>query len=216
MGLCGSCWRDVHFLAGPVCDLCGVSVPSARGATTRIICESCNHAPPPWDQGRAAVGYEGVGRRIVVGLKARDRLDSVPTLARWMTGAGAAILNEEMIVVPVPIHWRRRLDRRYNQSSELARAVAARAGLTYDPGLLTRTRATALQKGKTREERFRNVSGAIKVPKARHADVRGKQILLIDDVLTTGATLGASTEALQAQGAARICILVLARVELPA
>lgn len=214
MGLCGSCWREVHFLAGPVCDLCGVAVPSARGATTRIICESCTHAPPPWDQGRAAIGYDGVGRKIVTGLKSRDRLDSVPTLARWMTGAGAAILSDDMIVVPVPIHWKRRLERRFNQSAELARAVAARAELPYEPDFLARPNATAIQRGKSREQRHRNVANAIEVPKAQRSAVAGRHILLIDDVMTTGATLGAATEALRGSGAARVSVLVLARVEL--
>ena len=214
MGLCGSCWREVHFLAGPVCDLCGVVVPTARGATERILCERCTAAPPGWHQGRAAVAYEGVGQRVVMGLKNRDRLDALPALARWMTGAGAAILRDDMIIVPVPIPWRRRLARRYNQAAELGRAVSQRTELPFAPELLRTTGPRPLQKGKNAAQRIANVQGAFAVPPMARASVEGKSILLIDDVMTTGATLGAATEVLTQAGASQVCVLVLARVVL--
>lgn len=214
IGLCGACWGEVHFLAGPVCDFCGVIVPSARGATTQIICDSCLRNPPGWDRGRAAVGYEGVGRRVVLGLKNRDRLDSLPALARWMTGAGAAILQDDMIIAPIPIHWKRRLSRRYNQAAELGRAVSRRTGMAFAPDLLVKTRPTEPQQGKSWAERQANVEDAYVVPAEQMARAEGAHVLLIDDVMTTGATLGAATEALREAGAAQVSTLVLSRVVL--
>ena len=214
MGLCGSCWREVHFFAGDVCDLCGVPVPGAE-SDARIICESCSHYPPPWDKGRAAVEYDGVGRRIVLALKHGDRLDMTATLARWMTGAAGAVADPDMLVVPVPLHWQRLVLRRFNQSAELARAVARRIGATYAPEALQRVRPTPIQQGMNRAERQQNVADAIAVSAKHRAGIAGRDILLIDDVLTTGATLSAASAALRDAGATRIHVLTLARVARP-
>ena len=214
-GLCGACWREVHFLGKPVCDTCGQTVPSARGTEGLVRCEGCSADPPGWDRGRAAVAYEGVGRRIVLGLKHGDRLDAVPTLARWMTGAGAEIIASDMLAVPVPLHWRRRVARRYNQAAELARAVARRAGIDHEPGALRRVRATPPQKGLSRAERRANLREAIVADPVLGRAAAGRSVLLIDDVMTTGATLGAATEALRDAGATRVSVLVLARVAIP-
>lgn len=215
MGLCGSCWREVHFFAGDVCDLCGVPVPGADAGTARIICETCSHYPPSWDKGRAAVEYDGVGRRIVLSLKHGDRLDMTGTLARWMTGAAGAVADPEMLVVPVPLHWQRLVLRRFNQSAELARQVARRIGATYLPDALLRVRPTKVQQGMNRRERQENVANAIGVAARHRAAIAGQGVLLIDDVLTTGATLSAATCALRDAGATRVNVLTLARVARP-
>ena len=211
MGLCGNCWRETHFLAGCVCDLCGMSVPSAEGFQGRVLCESCTSDPPGWDRGRAAVVYEGVGQRVVLGLKHGDRLDCAPTLARWMTGAGARIIEEDMLLLPIPLHWRRQLGRRYNQAAVLARAVAARGGLECRTDLLLRPEPTLPQTG-TREDRQGNLRGKITLADGAARTVSGRHVLLIDDVMTTGATLAAATEAVRAGGADKVSVLVLARV----
>lgn len=215
MGLCQSCWRDVHFLSGHVCDYCGVSIASGEGGADRLVCQDCTDRPPAWDRGRAAMLYSGAGRRIVMALKHGDRLDMTRTLSRWMTGAGADITREDMLVVPVPLHWRRFVARRYNQAAELARHVAWRMEAEMIPDLLCRRRHSAPQKGLTLEERFANQSEIIDVSERRSAKVCGRDVLLIDDVMTSGATLGAASEALRQAGAARIHVLVLARVAKP-
>lgn len=212
MGLCGSCWREVQFLAGSVCDLCGDPVPTADGQEDRVLCEGCTADPPGWDRGRAAVAYEGVGRRVVLSLKHGDRLDLTATLARWMVGAGAAIIEPDMLIVPVPLHWRRLMARRYNQSAELARAVAHRTRNPICTDLLVRPRATSPQQGLSRTERRDNQRGAIIVNPRRAERAKETSVLLIDDVMTSGATLAAATEALRVSGAQDIHVLTLARV----
>ena len=212
MGLCHACWRDVHFLSGHVCDSCGGPIAAADPNAARHTCQDCTDRPPAWDRGRAALLYSGAGRRIVLSLKHGDRLDMTRTLSRWMTGAGADIILDDMLVVPVPLHWRRFVSRRYNQAAELARHVSWRMETEMCPDLLLRRRATKPQKGLTLEDRFANQSGVLELNARHSARVRGRDVLLIDDVLTSGATLSAASEVLREAGATRIHVLVLARV----
>ena len=212
MGLCGDCWRQVHFFAGPVCDLCGVPVPTADKTTERTVCNGCDQAPPGWDQGRSAVAYEGVGRQVVMAFKHADRLDMAMPLARWMTGAGAAILTPDQLVVPVPIHWSKLIRRRYNQAAVLAQHVAKRTGATFCPDLLQRTRATPELKGKTRTERQDLQRASMRVNPRKHRSLKGRDILLVDDVMTSGATLATATEVLRGEAVNQISVLTLARV----
>ena len=210
-GLCGTCWRETFFFSGKVCDYCGVTVPTAEGHDGRVICDSCSHAPPAWDRGRAAVAYEGVGRRLALSLKHGDRLDTVAPLARWMRHAGEAFLGDDVILVPVPLHWRRLLERTYNQSAELARAIHRQTNTQFVPEMLRRVRNTPRQFG-PRQGRFATVSEAF-TPHPRHvSDVDGRRVLLVDDVLTSGATLSACADILKASGAQEVNVLVLARV----
>lgn len=214
MGLCGACWRETHFLAGTVCDLCGITVHNAQDFAGRILCETCTSDPPGWDRGRAAVAYEGVGRRVVLGLKHGDRLDCVPTLARWLSGASARIIDHDMLVLPIPLHWQRQLARRYNQAAVLANAFARRSGMQCRTDVLVRPRRTLPQSG-SRADRQKNLLGKIEVREASAPVLRQRHVLLIDDVMTTGATLGAATEAVREAGASRVSVLVLARVGKP-
>ena len=157
--------------------------------------------------------YAGGGRRMVMALKRHDRLDIAPALAAWMLKSAGPVISDVDLIAPVPLHAARLLRRKFNQSAELARHIAGAAAMTYTPDLLTRIRKTESQKGKDRAARFENMRAAI-IPTPRHRLlIKGKRILLIDDVLTTGATLSASTEACFSAGAANVNILVLARVE---
>ena len=209
-GLCPACWRDTHFIAGTVCRTCGVPLVGEAGAED--VCESCQRHPPAWDRGAAAVIYAGAGRRVVLALKHGDRLDTVRPLAAWMAAAGRELLAEADMIAPVPLHWRRLLKRRYNQSAELARRLGRISGRPVVPDLLRRGRATLPQEGMTRAERAVNQAGAFSVNPRRAAAPSGRVVLLIDDVLTTGATLSACADALRAAGAARVDVLALARV----
>ncbi|MEM6386036.1 MAG: ComF family protein [Pseudomonadota bacterium] len=210
-GLCGECWAQTPFLDGLVCDTCGVSLPGSEGE--RVLCDECLAAPWPWRAGRAAVSYKDLGRRVVLSLKHSDRLDLVPACASWMSRAGNQILPEDAVLVPVPAHWTRLLTRRYNQAVELSRGLAQKTGLEYVPDALQRARRTPKQDGMTFEERYANLRDAIRPNEKRIERLRGRPVCIIDDVMTSGATLTASTDALYEAGASEVFTLVLARVE---
>jgi len=211
-GLCAACFREAVFLTGAVCDLCGAPVPDSGEEAP--VCDACAHAPPGFDRGRAALLYDGVGRRIALQLKHADRLDLARPASRWMLRAGGDMAEEADLIAPLPMHWTRLIRRRSNQAAELARAVAKAAGerRAYAPDLLRRTRRTDSQDGRTRAERFENVAGAFAVTRRWRALLAGAHVLLVDDVMTTGATLGACAEACRDAGAASVNALVLARV----
>jgi predicted amidophosphoribosyltransferase len=218
-GLCPDCWRETVFLSGLVCDLCGAPLPGEDSGRPEH-CDDCLRTPRPWRQGRAALLYTGTGRRLVLALKHGDRLDLVPPLAGWMQRAAAPMLGPdlapdlapEFIVAPVPLHRWRLVKRRYNQSALLAGALARAAGLRHIPDLLTRVEATPSQEGRDRAARFANLEGAIRATPRRVAALSGARVLLVDDVLTSGATLAAASEACLAAGASDVSVLVLARV----
>lgn len=209
-GLCGPCWRDAGFITGTCCTRCGTPLPGQdEGA---ICCDACLADPPPWRQGRAALTYSDTGRRLVLQLKHGDRLDLVRPMAGWMARAGAPLISPDSVIAPVPLHRMRLLKRRYNQSALLAQEIARQTGATYLPDLFRRVRATPSQEGRSREERIANLAGAIDITHKKEKDISGKQLLIIDDVMTSGATLRAATEAATSANAACVDVLLLARV----
>ncbi len=211
-GLCAACFREAVFLYGAVCDLCGAPTPD--GEADERLCDSCAHAPPGFDRGRAALLYDGVGRRIALQLKHADRLDLAKPAARWMLRAGEGMAERADVIAPVPMHWTRLIRRRSNQAAELARAIAKTAGKrgAFAPELLIRTRRTESQDGRTRAERFENVAGAFRLSRRGARKTPGANVLLVDDVMTTGATLTACAEVCRDAGAETVTALVLARV----
>lgn len=210
-GLCGPCWRETPFIGGLVCDRCGTPLPG-EDEGRQEYCDDCLTLARPWDRGRAALLYKDNGRKLVLALKHGDRLDLVRPATVWLMRAAAPILKPDMLVVPVPLHWSRLFRRRYNQSALLSRAVAKAAGLDHCPDLLIRRRKTASQDGRNRDERFANVSGAMHMHRSRAGRVMGRDVLLIDDVMTSGATLATAADACLAGGANTVSTLVLARV----
>ena len=210
-GLCPDCWRDTPFITGLVCTKCGCPLPG-DGEGEEVICDECLHTARPWSQGRAAMLYRDNARRFVLALKHGDRMELARPAGKWLHQAALPMLRPDTIAVPVPLHWWRMFRRRYNQSSLLAASLAKAAGIIHCPDALLRRRNTGSQEGRTRDDRFTNVTGAFAVHPRRLAQIVGRPVLLVDDVMTSGATLAAATEACLAAGAADVCILSLARV----
>lgn len=169
--------------------------------------------PPPFARLRAVMLYDDMALKMVSLLKYSDRTDLAPWMAKWMVTAGRTLLEEADAVVPVPLHAARLRQRRFNQSAELGRHIAANSNTQFLPTSMVRRRKTRQQVGLTQAERQRNVSGAFIVSEERKIDIAGKRICLVDDVYTTGATIKAATRALKRAGASEVDVLVFAKVE---
>ncbi|WP_187428550.1 ComF family protein [Roseobacter fucihabitans] len=209
-GLCGTCWRDTQFIGGAICDSCSAPLPGQDTGET-LKCDTCMKTPRPWVSGRSALLYKGNGRRLVLAFKHGDRQEIATPAAKWMAQAMADIPKDNMIIAPVPLHWTRMVKRRYNQSALLAQALAKQTGLPVCPDLLLRKKRTQPMENMNKEVRFSSVKGAISVhPRRRHRLV-ARPVLIIDDVLTSGATLAASTDACIAAGSGPVYVLTLAR-----
>jgi ComF family protein len=208
--LCGVCWPALRFLERPWCPVMGT--PFSHDMGDGFLSAEAIVKPPPFQRARAAVAYSGVARQMVQGLKYHDRTDLAPWMARWMTRAGFELFPDADLIVPVPLHWRRFLRRRFNQSAELARTVGRLTNIPFDPSAVERVKMTRQQVGLGHKEREENVRAAFAVPIGARTKVRGRRVIVVDDVYTTGATVAAVTRALQKGGAAAIDVLTFARV----
>mgnify|MGYP000120140376 CR=1 FL=1 len=206
--LCPRCWYTIGFLAPPWCLRCGR--PFALDPGDGAQCGACTAQPPGWDRGRAVMRYDAHSRDLVLGFKHADRTEAAPAFGQWLARAGGALVTEADAVVPVPLHPWRLFRRRYNQAALLARALGRSGGRPVLPDLLVRRRATPSQRGLTPAGRERNVRGAFAV--RRPALAEGRRLLLVDDVMTTGATLSACARRLRQAGAGGVDVLTLARV----
>ncbi len=208
--LCAACFSALTFITPPLCRACG-----APFATTTDLCHACAAAPPPWTLARAALLYDDAARKLILPFKNAGREEIADTLAFHMQRAGAGLLAQAELLVPVPLHRARLLRRRYNQAALLARALARLAGIPCLPDALLRTRATPRLGPLSASERARVLAGSIGVRPARRAAVEGRHIVLIDDVLTSGATAGVCARALLDAGATNVDVLVACRVADP-
>jgi ComF family protein len=212
-GLCPACWSKLSFIARPYCERLGIPFPYDPGPG--ILSMEAIADPPAYRRARAAVRYDDITRKLVHALKYGDRLDLAPSMGRWMTHAGRELTAEADAIVPVPLHWRRQWARRFNQSALLAEVIAKAGGVPVAHGALKRVKATPQQVGLSQAERAANVQGAFGVPAPGKAAVAGRSLLLVDDVLTSGATVDACARALLRAGAAHVDVLVFARVVAP-
>ena len=199
-----------EFIGDPLCNRLGIPLPYDAGPGALSV--EALTSPPAFDRARAVASYRGPARALVHALKFSDRLELADMMAGMMARSGGAIVQECEVVVPVPLHRWRLVGRRFNQSALLAAGVARRHALPHEPMALARTRSTRHQVGLSSAERRANVSRAFAVPEARTVSVAGRRVLLVDDVLTTGATVEACTRALRKAGATGVDVLVFARV----
>jgi ComF family protein len=221
--LCAGCWSRMAVLGPPCCAACGYPFAYDMGDGPRedgtegdgALCGACVKERPPFARARAALRYDEASKGLILAFKHGDRTDAAPALGRWLAHAGAELLAEADLVAPVPLHRWRLFRRRYNQAALLAQQVARAAGKPCLPDLLERRRATPSQGRMSATERRRNVAGAFAVPARHRARLDGRRVLLVDDVLTTGATAGSCARALLAAGAGAVDLLTLARVVRP-
>ena len=209
-GVCAQCWSKLSFIARPFCPRLGI--PFVYDPGPELLSMEAIASPPAYARARAAVRYDDVAKTLVHALKYQDRTDLAPAMGRWMARAGQELLNEADWLIPVPLHWRRAWHRRYNQSGALAHAIERQSGIKVRGELLRRVRATEQQVGLSRPQRASNVQGAFKVSADRQSEVQGRRVVLIDDVLTSGATVDACARALLRAKAATVDVLVFARV----
>jgi ComF family protein len=210
IGLCAGCWSKLSFIEPPYCARLGI--PFAYDPGPGLLSMEAIADPPAYDRARAAVRYDDISRMLVVSFKYSDRLDLAPMMGRWMARAGRELLDEADALLPVPLHWRRLWARRFNQSAALAKAVSEICGVLVLHDALRRVRATPQQVGLSKAERAGNVQGAFRVPAEEKASVAGRRLVLIDDVLTSGATADTCARALLRAGAAHVDVLIFARV----
>lgn len=203
-------WTNVNFLDDPCCACCGFPFDYAVGEGA--LCASCLIKRPPYDSARAAMIYDDASRPLILSFKHGGKTENLSRFAAQLSRVGREVLPQADYIVAVPLHATRRIYRRYNQSVLLARAVAKITRVRFDPNILHRQRATPSQGGKSAAGRRRNVSGAFRVRKTSKARLKGKHIIVIDDVMTTGATVEACVSILLRSGAKRVDVLCLARV----
>lgn len=212
-GLCPACWSKLSFITRPYCERLGI--PFVYDPGPGILSMEAIADPPAYNRARAAVRFDEISRALVHALKYGDRLDLAPMMGRWIGNAGRELLAGADALVPVPLHWRRQWARRFNQSAMLAATIAKESGVPIAFGALKRVKATAQQVGLSATERAANIQGAFKVPEDGRAAVAGQRLVLVDDVLTSGATVEGCARALLRAGAANVDVLVFARVADP-
>jgi ComF family protein len=209
-GLCPKCWKKIKWISDPKCKVCGTPFETDIAE----ICAVCMSKKPNFDRTAAAFEYNDASRNIILKFKYRDATYLCPQLAAWVYGAAKDIIPGADLLIPVPIHFFKRLKRKYNQSELLARELEKLSGILYEPRILKKEKNTQRQEGLSKNIRLQNVKSSFCVDK-KYADLlQKKHVVLVDDVLTTGATADECAKVLKKHGAEKVTVLVIARVTL--
>ncbi|MBQ3696040.1 MAG: ComF family protein [Alphaproteobacteria bacterium] len=204
--LCSKCFKSLKFITEPCCRVCGRPFPF--DILGDHICAKCLSSPPLFEKARSVVIYDDMARKLILPFKHGDRLDLSPLFVKMMANTGAQLIQSSDLIVPVPLHRLRLLKRKYNQSALLAQGLAKHFHKEYIPDALQRIRFTPKQGKLSPEQRKKNVANAFRVKP--HLSIQDKSILLIDDVLTTGATANECAKILLKAGATKVCLLTFA------
>jgi len=210
--LCASCWPEIPFVASPQCEACGLPFEFDLGPGA--LCGACTQERPSYDQARAAFLYTPASREMVLRYKHADSIHMTKAFAAWMIRAGSNLIDESDLAIPVPLHWSRLLSRRYNQAALLAQAIGKKKTIPVNTNILLRRKKTKSQGYMTRPQRHRNLQGAFHVPVNKRQILKDKTVLLVDDVMTSGATVNTCARVLKRHGTRKVNILTLARVSL--
>lgn len=207
---CADCWQALDFLTAPMCACCGLPFPYDVG--DGALCADCAAEPPAYDTARAAVAYNDASAALVLGLKYGDRTHLARVMAAAMARAAADALADSPLIVPVPLHTRRIRTRFFNQAALIASALGKSSNAPVGLGALVRVRDTPPSRGMSRAARFDNVRGAVRIADSTRNRLRGARVLVVDDVMTTGATVEICARILKRAGASRVDIVTFARV----
>ena len=208
--LCGPCWKKISFIGGAGCEICGLPFPYDHGAGA--LCGACARQPPDFDRAQAVMVYNDHSRGMVLSFKHGDRTFAAKTYANWMVRVGEDLIAAADLIAPVPLHWTRLFYRRYNQAALLANIIGKECNVISDVSILRRKRRTQSQGRKSPDQRRKNLQGAFVIPAVKKQLIADRHILLIDDVMTTGATVAACARVLRRAGAGKISVLTLSRV----
>ena len=208
--LCSACWQNIHFIADPICFKCGLPFEYTIGESA--LCGRCMEQKPVFTQARAVFKYDATSKGQLLAFKYHDKTQLAPVFGEWLAHAIAAdYATKTQAIIPVPLHYSRLLGRRYNQAALLAHALGKRINLPVLPDTLQRTRKTPPQSGMSRRQRIDNMRAAFRVAPQKCPQIKGKSVILVDDVMTTGATLDACARALHDAGVPDVYVLTIAR-----
>ena len=207
--LCPDCWEDMSFISDPQCEICGL--PFELEAADGILCGSCIKTPPPYQTARSVLKYDDKSRNLITNFKYGDKIHACDNFAKWMARAGKKTIENSDVITPVPLHRIRLFTRRYNQSALLTNSLKKITGIPAYNELLIRNKHTRPQVGLLPKQRKENVKGVFSLnPKYKHF-IEGKSVILVDDVMTTGATIEACSKILKKSGAHKVNVLTIAR-----
>lgn len=210
-GLCGRCWAGITFIDGAICDSCGAPL-LGNGDGAVLQCDDCLQTARPWDSGRSVLVYRDVGRQMVLALKHGDRTELADPMGTWMASHVSGLITPDTVIVPVPLHWSRLMRRKYNQAGLLAQTIGKCLNRPVHVNALQRTHRTPSLDGAGKDARFATLADVIAPHPRRGPRLAGKDVLLVDDVMTSGATLAACAEAAHKAGAGLVNVVTLARV----
>ncbi len=211
--LCAKCWQSIRFITRPYCEVLGT--PFAFDLGDNVVSADAIAQQPPFQKARSAVLYDDLPRKLISRLKYEDRPDLSSVLARWMQPAMVELCHDNPLIIPIPLHQLRLIQRRFNQSALIACALAKFSGLDFHPIAITRIKNTRPQVGLTRKGRAENVRGAFRVSPHGAMAMAKRPVILVDDVVTTGATVAAASRACLRAGASAVQVISFARVADP-